>query len=1247
MFKDVTALDIDQWSDKKEACYLLPVLIRKFVTATGRITNFDFPGHENVQRKGFDGEVEAESATIGIPKGKSVWELSTQKNSLEKFKEDYNYRTKTISKEERENLTFVLLTSRNFPSKNKWVKEKQKEGEWKEVRAYDANDLEQWLELSEPTRVWFSEQMGRNISEFSSLEQEWNNWIVGKSKLYTALFQENVDHYEKKFKQWLESSNFQQPLIITTDSHEEALAFLYCMFERLGSLWASKTMIAKSSQALQKIMVNKTQAITIVSFTKGVNELLSFKQNPVILTETCNNQLPFLDKDKIQSIRLEPPSHEAFTSALQDEGIDILETQRYIRQSAFSLTILRRMLLPIPEQSNTEWAKNSDIIRKLLPITLIGCWDQKRDGDKQIIQKLSNKDEYRLIEEAIKELTKLDSTLLWEEDGKVGVKSLREKIITIKDDITPTDLDTFLDIAKTVLSKPYPLLETIEEIQSPKRKNAYSKYLRRGICDTLILFSIHENEWFKKSNINTKITDIIKGLFTNLDELLWLSHKEYLVNYAEIAPAVFLDILINDLGNDYPTVQVLFKNRKDILIGNINYMHYLLHALEVLAWNSTNLQDVVHVLAQIICVGKKNNYSIDNVFGSLQRIFKCWLPQTSADVNIRKKILYKLKGDFPEIAYKICLDQFRHSDISTYSSRPKWRNDALGKGYKVTEEECSEFQKESLRFLLEWDDHDEQSLSELIEIIPVIDNKNQKKIWEIVSDWNNTNPTDQQKATLRNCIRSFIKTNKIQEAHDIVTDATDIYKLLEPNDIVERYAWLFTNPGLPPELETDNDYDIGKSWQEVNKCREYALKEIWQQKRCEGVLQLLALSDGSNHIGSTLCRVITDSDIKYIFDSILFTITRVSQIKIENFIQGFLQQHKQLNQDFLVIKNIIDHYLAIKAENQVITILKNSPVGKETWKIVYGVPDHLQTKFWLEINKINYSDYSILDLNAKDLEELIDRLISVKRYKFALEVIHAPHLFKKVNSKQLSSLLQLVVLHEEQHQEPTQHKLRDYTIAEIFKELSERQDASQKELAQLEFYWIDLLQYTNHRIPNLNREVIDSPESFVQILQLFYEARENNHWQTNAYTTLQQIYFSKENDQLIGDWVTIVRKLYIKSNLEQQGDYWVGYILSHGNKDHNNVWDPSETIKKVLETIKSKTMAEGIVHGIINSRGAVYGTKGKAEREISKKYHELSELLNYDYPFMSKIMGQLSNSYLSEAENFWEPQEKLERYVSA
>ena len=127
MFKDVTALDIDQWSDKKEACYLLPVLIRKFVTATGRITNFDFPGHENVQRNGFDGEVEAESATIGIPEGKSGWELSTQKKPLEKFKEDYNKRTEQFSKEKREKLTLVLITSRNCPSKNKWVKEKQEE----------------------------------------------------------------------------------------------------------------------------------------------------------------------------------------------------------------------------------------------------------------------------------------------------------------------------------------------------------------------------------------------------------------------------------------------------------------------------------------------------------------------------------------------------------------------------------------------------------------------------------------------------------------------------------------------------------------------------------------------------------------------------------------------------------------------------------------------------------------------------------------------------------------------------------------------------------------------------------------------------------------------------------------------------------------------------------------------------------------------------------------------------------------
>ena len=45
------------------------------------------------------------------------------------------------------------MTPRNWPGKDKWVKEKEALGEWKSVRAYDASDLEQWLEQSIPRKA--------------------------------------------------------------------------------------------------------------------------------------------------------------------------------------------------------------------------------------------------------------------------------------------------------------------------------------------------------------------------------------------------------------------------------------------------------------------------------------------------------------------------------------------------------------------------------------------------------------------------------------------------------------------------------------------------------------------------------------------------------------------------------------------------------------------------------------------------------------------------------------------------------------------------------------------------------------------------------------------------------------------------------------------------------------------------------------------------------------------------------------
>ena len=69
---------------------------------------------------------------------------------------------------ERKNLTFVFVTPRNWPGKDAWAKEKAAKKRWKDVKALDASDLEQWLEQSVPAQSWLAEKIGNRPDDILS-----------------------------------------------------------------------------------------------------------------------------------------------------------------------------------------------------------------------------------------------------------------------------------------------------------------------------------------------------------------------------------------------------------------------------------------------------------------------------------------------------------------------------------------------------------------------------------------------------------------------------------------------------------------------------------------------------------------------------------------------------------------------------------------------------------------------------------------------------------------------------------------------------------------------------------------------------------------------------------------------------------------------------------------------------------------------------------------------------------------------
>jgi len=86
----IKALDLVNWSDRRDAQEILPRLIRKLIYASCRdISYCSFPADESVQRGGWDGILKGTiKGNEYVPQGDSVWEFSVRNDKI-KADEDY------------------------------------------------------------------------------------------------------------------------------------------------------------------------------------------------------------------------------------------------------------------------------------------------------------------------------------------------------------------------------------------------------------------------------------------------------------------------------------------------------------------------------------------------------------------------------------------------------------------------------------------------------------------------------------------------------------------------------------------------------------------------------------------------------------------------------------------------------------------------------------------------------------------------------------------------------------------------------------------------------------------------------------------------------------------------------------------------------------------------------------------------------------------------------------------------------
>ena len=497
-FLIVKANDIEAWADSIDSRSRLPVLLRNLVHSTcGGLKHVDFPGNDDAQRPGWDGKVETTEGNPWVPDGSSAWEFGTDRKVKRKANNEYSKRTADPKETERQMTTFVFVTPRRWAGKVDWVKEKKAEGKWRDVRAFDSSDLEQWLEQSIPAQAWFGSLRGLRMGGVKSLNQCWEEWrAVCEPVLTRHLFDEALTAFGGKVCDHLRDPKASL-LRIVADSREEGLAFLHAALSRRDEDlqgFLDRMVVFTERNQLPELAVGSPGFIPIIADMEVEKELAR---------SGCKIKGFVIDwRTAVQheaTITLEPLSAQAFAKALESMGLDRARVDRLDRESGRSLTVLRRRLAKSAALADPSWSTHQELAEAIGPMMLAGAWNTNNEADRYLMGELSGCD-YEQLEKRFTQLLDLEDSPVWSAGGLQGVVSKIDALYGVHRWVNRDLIERFMVVAELVLSERDPSLDLPEEEWAMAaifgKSREISSPFRKGLAESLVLLAIHGDRLF-------------------------------------------------------------------------------------------------------------------------------------------------------------------------------------------------------------------------------------------------------------------------------------------------------------------------------------------------------------------------------------------------------------------------------------------------------------------------------------------------------------------------------------------------------------------------------------------------------------------------------------------------------------------------------------------------------------------------------------------------------------------------------
>ena len=1260
-FLMATANDVEEWANTHDSRNLLSVLLRTLVNSTcSGLEHVDFPGHDDAQRPGWDGRVEASVGNPWVPHGISGWEFGTNREVTKKANRDFRNRTAATDEAERKRTAFVFVTPRRWLGKEDWLRENRTKGEWRSVHALDSSDIEQWLEQSIPAQAWFGGCRGLNFRGVKSLDKCWTEWCADcQPRFKKRIFAEHISAFGNKVHEHLRGDS-KGILRIVATSRKEGLAFLAALFSQPDENFHNlrdRMVVFTEPGPLSELAVGSPGFLPIIADQRVEKELA---ESGCKLTAIVVEHRTAVQEEA--GITLNPLRQSDFREALESMGLDGDEIERLDRESGRTLTILRRRLAQSEAIRSPAWNSEEELALALVPMMLAGAWIANQEADQYLMCELAGCEEFGQLERAFTRLLNLEDSPVWSVGGFHGVASKLDALYGVHRWIGKDQIKRFLDVAEIVLSERDPALDLPDDEQWAAavygKTREISSPLRKGVAESLVLLAIHGNALFRKRfdlNLEHEISSLVHRVLEPLTTEKLRSQRSNLPLYAEAAPEAFLQIFERDMSGSAPVVAALMKPQGDAIFSQSERVD-LLWALEILAWNPAWLDRVIALLAKLAEIEPDDNLA-NKPSGSLQSIFRSWLPQTAAPLAHRIAAFDRLVERHPNVAWSIATSQFEAGpSMGSYSQKPNWRDYAQGFGERYSQSERREFGIHCIETCINWPSHTRETIADLMERIKVLRPGDLSRLRDVVATWADR-AQDRDRAWLRERIRvstqrTLRRQSQVgsvrQRADKRVLVAKQAFQVLEPKDPIWKHAWLFESAWITEsrdQFEEKIDSEIFAT--SIRRQRAEAVREVISASGIAGLMRLAFSGKAPEVAGRSITDVISDHADRLDF---LRAVLNDRDILIssphQSLLCGFLQE--------LDDKAAIDLAKCIwrnERKEEGVQLLCLAGFNSVVWSKVQEMGRAVSEEYWAKVRPPWRGN------TEEEINYAVSRLLRARRPLAAFNHVYLD--WERVESVHIQRILSELPASDEWGQGKVQFNARN--IRQALGVLNGRNALSQPERARLEFLYIDFFWLDDDGIPNLEKEIDANPELFCEAIALAYPREdsdadraisvEERHTAERAHRLLHQLTRIPGHDgkgdldaDKLTEWIQRAQEICGEIDRRRHADYKIGELLANAAEGEDGVW-PCTPVRKAMEVVLNDDVADGFRIGRQNLRG-VYspGEDGAQERELAEQYETWAKASDFSYPKVAAVLRELASIY-TNAGHWQDQQAAVERRI--